>query len=136
MSLDQRIYCDLCHDREIFNPIYRMNPQFRLCVECAREITNLYIFDFEVRWMDSDFEEKYGPASKIKVRETLPQIIREAIFVRDGRICKHCGCSDNLTIDHIHPVAHGGTDELENLQVLCRSCNSKKGTNIQSEDKP
>ncbi len=43
MSLDQRIYCDLCHTQEIFNPIYRMNSQFRLCVECAREIANLYI---------------------------------------------------------------------------------------------
>ena len=32
-----------------------------------------------------------------------------------------------MGIDHIEPVAHGGTDELSNLQVLCRSCNQTKG---------
>ncbi|KYQ73290.1 hypothetical protein AZH43_07245 [Acinetobacter pragensis] len=85
--------------------------------------------------MDSDFEDKYGPAPKSKVRKSLPRQIRETVFIRDGRICKHCGCFDNLTIDHIHPVTRGGTDDLENLQVLCRSCNSKKGTNIQGGSK-
>lgn len=135
MSYDQRIYCVLCHHREVFNPIFRMNSQFQLCVECAREIANLYVFDFEVRWIDSDFEDKYGPAPKSKVRKSLPRQIRETVFIRDGRICKYCGCFDNLTIDHIHPVTHGGTDDLDNLQVLCRSCNSKKGKNIQSGSK-
>ena len=32
-------------------------------------------------------------------------------------------------IDHIKPVAKGGTDDLENLQVLQSSANSKKGDN-------
>ena len=42
--------------------------------------------------------------------------------------CVHCKTKDNLTIDHIKPVAKGGTSELSNLQILCKSCNSKKGT--------
>ncbi len=45
----------------------------------------------------------------------------------------HCnGCSEhfkpqNLTVDHIIPRSSGGTDHLDNLQLLCGYCNSVKG---------
>jgi hypothetical protein len=43
--------------------------------------------------------------------------------------CIACNERDisKLTIDHIKPVSKGGTDEILNLQILCKSCNSKKG---------
>lgn len=31
-----------------------------------------------------------------------------------------------IEVDHIHPLAHGGTNELNNLQLLCGFCNSAK----------
>ncbi len=33
----------------------------------------------------------------------------------------------NLTVDHNVPQSKGGTDHVENLQLLCGSCNSVKG---------
>ncbi len=33
-----------------------------------------------------------------------------------------------MTIDPIVPQSKGGTDHLENLQLLCNPCNSMKGT--------
>ena len=39
----------------------------------------------------------------------------------------------NLTVDHIVPKAKGGTDHIENLQLLCGACNSKKHTHTQEE---
>ncbi len=38
-----------------------------------------------------------------------------------------------LTVDHIVPQSKGGGDELENLQLLCHSCNSTKGNRTQEE---
>lgn len=41
--------------------------------------------------------------------------------------CAKCGSVENLQIDHIIPRIDGGTDELKNLQVLCRKHNGEKG---------
>lgn len=45
--------------------------------------------------------------------------------------CSECGTpgsSDNpLTGDHIKPISKGGTDDPDNLDVLCRRHNSSKG---------
>lgn len=52
--------------------------------------------------------------------------LKSAIFQRDGDSCAYCRSMHDLTIDHRTPVHRGGTDDLENLQVLCRSCNGAK----------
>lgn len=40
--------------------------------------------------------------------------------------CLRCGTDQNLTIDHIMPITLGGDNSLDNLQVLCKLCNSSK----------
>ena len=42
--------------------------------------------------------------------------------------CACCGEEKSLTVDHIIPVSRGGRNSIENIQPLCRSCNSSKGT--------
>lgn len=56
--------------------------------------------------------------------------LSEVVFERDGKICARCGSTENLQIDHVYPVSRGGTNELDNLQVLCGTCNLKKGNKI------
>lgn len=56
---------------------------------------------------------------------------KQTLFWRQEGICNGCRISfpfRNLTVDHIVPQAKGGTDHLENLQLLCGACNSMKGT--------
>ena len=56
--------------------------------------------------------------------------IREFIFKRDKYTCLCCGSTDNLSIDHINPVHCNGENRISNLQTLCKSCNSRKGSNF------
>lgn len=41
--------------------------------------------------------------------------------------CAACGATENLEIDHVMPLALGGTSALKNLQMLCKTCNTRKG---------
>ena len=54
-----------------------------------------------------------------------------AKFRYDNKHCLYCGCEVNnpkdLTIDHIFPRSKGGTNEADNIFLVCKSCNSSKG---------
>ena len=39
----------------------------------------------------------------------------------------------NFTVDHMVPQSKGGSDHLDNLQLLCGACNSTKGSGTQAE---
>ena len=53
---------------------------------------------------------------------------------RAGYKCAICGSSKKLEIDHIHPVSKGGSDDFENLQLLCKSCNISKSDKLMQVD--
>ena len=65
-------------------------------------------------------------ASKPNPRKEIGHTKRRQVMERDQYRCKQCGDWHDLAIDHIHPVSKGGTNDIDNLQVLCRSCNSRK----------
>lgn len=67
------------------------------------------------------------PTESIYRKERIPGQLRTQVYERDLYRCVHCGTHKDLSIDHIFPESRGGTLELENLQTLCRPCNSRKG---------
>ena len=68
-------------------------------------------------------------------RQPIKPSLRFEILKRDGYRCQMCGVTAKdgatLEIDHIHPVSKGGTNNPDNLQVLCRDCNAGKGAQCQ-----
>lgn len=55
----------------------------------------------------------------------------EALKKRYGYMCLRCERKDvKLTQDHITPIKLGGKHEIDNVQPLCRSCNTTKRTTI------
>ncbi|OKH95421.1 hypothetical protein AB852_00735 [Streptomyces uncialis] len=51
---------------------------------------------------------------------------RARVLARDRFACQRCSSHKELEVDHIVPVARGGSWELDNLWVLCRSCHRRK----------
>lgn len=52
------------------------------------------------------------------------------LCVKYNHRCLACNQRQPLTKDHIIPVHLGGSDDISNIQPLCRSCNSSKNTRI------
>lgn len=50
-----------------------------------------------------------------------------------GNRCIYCGCDGKMTIEHLIPMARGGTNWPANLAPSCQSCNSSKGAKTHFE---
>jgi HNH endonuclease len=70
------------------------------------------------------------PEDERFTRSILPEDVRQLVWERDGGRCRHCGSRHELQFDHIIPVAEGGSNEAENIEVLCGPCNRKKGASL------
>ncbi|MGB2923698.1 MAG: HNH endonuclease [Limnothrix sp.] len=64
-------------------------------------------------------------------RIPIPTSVRQYVYQRDNYQCQRCGQPHHetkLSVDHIIPLAKGGSNDISNLQTLCLSCNQKKGS--------
>lgn len=60
---------------------------------------------------------------------TLTKRTRYEVLRRDDYTCRYCRSTDGkLTVDHVVPVALGGTDDPSNLVAACSDCNAGKSS--------
>lgn len=79
---------------------------------------------------------------KYVLSRTISPQLRNEILERNGFTCQLCGAGPGepdpfnpnrkvrLHIDHVKPISQGGTDDKNNLRVLCSACNQGRA-NIQ-----
>lgn len=59
---------------------------------------------------------------------------RFEVLRRDNYTCRYCRSADNpLRVDHVTPVALGGTDDPANLVAACQDCNAGKASTSPDE---
>ena len=64
-------------------------------------------------------------------RIKFPKEVREMIYHSTDGKCALCGRKlvyDDMTLDHITPLAMDGEDNVNNLQGTCKACNLFKGS--------
>lgn len=70
-----------------------------------------------------------------KQASTAAKLVKEFLLDKFSHQCNYCGAKEDLQVDHVLSVAEGGSDDIDNLQILCGACNRKKGAkgNVWSE---
>lgn len=83
-----------------------------------------YVF----RYLLSAGDEKTEIVEKNKevASRHIPSDVQIEVWNRDKGKCVSCGSIEKLHFDHIIPFSKGGANNVENIQILCASCNLKK----------
>lgn len=63
-------------------------------------------------------------------RKAIPDDVKVYVMRRDGGSCRACGSTTEIQYDHIIPLAMGGSNNAENLQILCGPCNRSKAAGL------
>ena len=74
-------------------------------------------------------KKEYYSTQEIAKRVPVRKWYGEKLYVEQHGLCKRCREHEKykaMDVDHIKPLSKGGTNDLDNLQLLCRRCNAKK----------
>lgn len=88
--------------------------------------------------MSDNYFTPVSEAHKKREKEKA-KILRQGVWWRQllGKgICYHCEQkfkSEDLTMDHLIPIARGGKSDKKNCVSSCKDCNSKKGYKTRAE---
>lgn len=68
-------------------------------------------------------------------RRKIPSETQDQIRQRANYLCEYCHTSEawqyvRFTIEHVIPLAQGGTDTIENLALACFHCNRRKSDKL------
>lgn len=85
------------------------------------------------RWEENNPENRSVRRNRRRTRKTqaggnYTATEFKALCKQYDNRCACCGKKAKLTADHVIPVVAGGTSDISNIQPLCKSCNSSKGT--------
>jgi len=120
----------------------RKLPLYVNCGQCGRKVQRPYYWKGKCQTCVEENTRAFQKRRKHKrkAKEANGENISpKAIYERDGYRCQHCGYKTrpdwggnhdrHPSVDHIVPISAGGEHNWQNLQCLCRKCNSIKSNN-------
>lgn len=75
---------------------------------------------------NNEFIAKRYAKSRLRMYANLFNRGMRKQLLNDKSICNYCGSTEKLEIDHIVSISKGGKNNIDNIQILCESCNIKK----------
>jgi hypothetical protein len=79
--------------------------------------------------LDAESRPQYAQKERSPFR-SIPTEVKNHVLERDGGCCVMCGSNEGIHFDHILPIAKGGDNTEDNIQILCKDCNLRKSDKI------
>lgn len=124
------------------------------CKVCAREITRTWCRahpEVWQAWVNKNRDKtraaqaRHAQTPRRRLAHNMRNRVRYAVLTQgmrkiEGRFtfdewikllsifngCAYCGATENLTIDHVTPLARGGDNRISNIAPACLPCNRDK----------
>jgi 5-methylcytosine-specific restriction endonuclease McrA len=117
-----------------YEPLKIVHWQKAITLLCQGKVEVIAEYDREIRSVSISFRLpsviRLLRYIKMKRRFDYVPFSRANIYARDDHSCQYCGESfptNELTFDHVTPVAQGGRKDWENIVTCCVTCNRRKG---------
>lgn len=117
-----------------YEPLKIVHWQKAVTLWCQGKVEVISVYDREIRAVSFSFRLpsviRLLRYIKIKRRFDYVPFSRANIYARDEHVCQYCGegfPTNELTFDHVVPVAQGGRKDWENIVTCCVTCNRRKG---------
>jgi len=123
-----------------YEPLRVVNWQKAITLLWQGKVEVLEVYDREIHGVSISIKL---PAvmrllKMVKLREAHRSVkfSRINIFTRDGNRCQYCRRkfrTEDLTFDHVIPIAKGGNKTWENIVTACWGCNNRKSGRMPEE---
>ena len=116
-----------------YEPLRVLNWQKAITLLWQGKVEVLEVYDREIHGVSVTIKlpSVIRLLKMIKIRDAHRSVkfSRINIFTRDGYRCQYCRRkyrTEDLTFDHVTPIAKGGKKTWENIVTACWACNNKK----------
>jgi 5-methylcytosine-specific restriction endonuclease McrA len=117
-----------------YEPLKVVHWKKAITLLCQGKVEVISVYDREIHSVTLTFKlpSVIRLLRYIKIRRRFDYVpfSRANIYARDEFMCQYCGdayASNELTFDHVIPVAQGGRKDWENIVTCCITCNRRKG---------
>jgi hypothetical protein len=136
--------CYMRHDTGFQEGWYRsMEVYFPYCQSCGSLFTSRLPDQIYCDKTCGPLPVQYAQRLRHQAQQASPTLRRSEVFERDNWLCHICGKAiekqpigrmEGASIDHVIPIAAGGTHTLENVKASHLRCNIEKSDTVLSED--
>jgi 5-methylcytosine-specific restriction endonuclease McrA len=123
-----------------YEPLKVVHWQKAVTLLCQGKVEVIKVYDREIHAVTFSFKLpsviRLLRYIRIKRRFDYVPFSRANIYARDDHQCQYCGDqlpTNELTFDHVVPVAQGGRKDWENIVTCCMVCNRRKGGRTPAE---
>ena len=125
--------CHLCETVDDHTFYFQTKYDQIICFECMATHATWYLEHVSEQFVKQQHQANHQRSitnqenANTYKKKKISISLRMEVYERDNFKCVTCGTQQNLSLDHIKPEVLGGESTIENLQTMCKSCNSRKG---------